>query len=234
MKSLQNEIGSQLVNSGADLVGFADVSDQRFADNAELRSAIAIGISYDPRVVDKLGSEVDAFERHLLDTKGRMGKLLEVCGQFLKRNGFATWIPPISKNLPGLLGDFSHKFAATRAGLGWIGKSSLFVSPQFGCGIRLATVLTNASFTAGNPVTVSRCGGCDECVNACPYGAIKGETWYPGIERDKLVDAFLCSGKREEYIAELGYKHPCGLCIRACPIGRKQDRKKGTIANNKP
>lgn len=219
---LQEDIKSQLLSSGAKLVGFADISDQRFPHNPELRSAIVIGIPYDSKVVDKLDLEVDTFEKHLLDIRKQMEKLLEVCDQFLKGYGFVIWIPPISKNLPGLLGDFSHKMAATKAGLGWIGKSSLFVSYRFGCGVSLATVLTNASFTPGKPVTVSQCGDCVKCIKACPYRAIRGATWYPGIERDELLDAFLCSRKREEYIPRLGYKHPCRLCIKACPIGKKQ------------
>ena len=38
---------------------------------------------------------------------------------------------------------FPHKTAATRAGLGWIGKTALFVSPEFGPAVRLATVFTD-------------------------------------------------------------------------------------------
>ncbi len=219
---LQKEIVSRLLASGADLIGFADISGLTPSRREELRRAILIGISYDPKVVGKLDSEIEAFDRHLLDTKKRIEKLLALSEKCLKQGGFAVWIPPISENLPGLSGDFSHKMAATRAGLGWVGKNSLFVSPEFGCGLRLGTVLTNAAFAAGKPVTESRCGNCDECVKACPYGAIKGARWSPGIERDKLLDAFLCSGKREEYIPKLGYKHPCGLCIKACPIGKRK------------
>ena len=219
---LQKEIKSQLLNSGAGFVGFADISDLRFPDNAELRSAIAIGIPYNSKIVDKLDLEIDAFEKHLQETYESMENLLKVCEYYLRQEDFITRIH-FAKNLPGLLSDFSHKMAATKAGLGWIGRSSLFVSTEFGCRVRLATVLTNASFTSGKPVTESQCGDCIECVKACPYQAIKGETWYSGIERDKLLDAFLCSRKREEYIPKLGYKHPCGLCIKACPIGKKED-----------
>lgn len=225
MNRIQEEIRSLLLSSGANLMGFADISDQRFPNRTELKSAIAVGIAYDSKVIDKLDSEVDAFEKHQMDTRKRMDELLEACDQFLERNGFVTWIPPGSKNLPGLIGDFSYKMAATKAGLGWVGKSSLFISPRFGCGLRLGSVLTNASFVPGNPVTVSRCGDCVECMKACPHGAIKGANWYPEIGRDELIDVFLCSRKREESIPVLGYKHPCGLCIQACPIGRKPHQK---------
>lgn len=218
---LQKEMKSQLLYSGAGFVGFADISDLRFPDNAEWRIAISIGLPYDSKIVDTLDLEIDVFEKHLQETYESVENLLKVCEHYLRQEGFITQIH-FAKNLAGLLSTFSHKMAATEAGLGWIGKSSLFVSTKFGCRVRLATVLTNASFTPGIPVTESQCGDCVECVKACPYQAIKGATWYPGIERDELLDAFLCDRIRNEYIPKLGYKHPCGLCVKACPVGNEK------------
>jgi len=40
-------------------------------------------------------------------------------------------------------GVFSHKIAATQAGLGWIGKTAVFVSARFGAAVRLTTVFTD-------------------------------------------------------------------------------------------
>jgi len=223
IKHLQKEIELDLLNSGADLFGFADVSDMTFSDSAKLQSAMAIGIAYDPEVVARLDSKIDAFENHLDDTKRRMQDLLEICDRSLKESGFTAWAPPISTNLPGLLSDFPHKTAATKAGLGWIGKNALFVSEEFGCGVRLATALTDARFAPGEPVAEIRCGDCIECVKACPYGAIRATNWHPGIEREKLLDASLCSEEREAFISKLGYKHPCGLCIKSCPVGKGRE-----------
>jgi len=218
---LQKEMKSQLLCSGAGFVGFADISDLRFPDNAEWRIAISIGLPYDSKIVDRLDSEGEAFEKHLQETYESMENLLKVCEHYLRQEDFITRIH-FAKNLPGLLSTFSHKMAATKAGLGWIGKSSLFVSTEFGCRVRLATVLTNVSFTPGIPVAESQCGDCIECVKACPYQAIKGATWYPRIERDELLDAFLCDRIRNEYIPKLGYRHPCGLCVKACPVGKRE------------
>jgi epoxyqueuosine reductase len=221
MKNLQNDLKVFLLEAGADMVGFADVSDVEMGNGQKVPSAISLGVAYDREILKNCDRAVDAFENHLQTTKKQIAGVLLKCEQYLEMKGFRAWIPPISTNLPGLLSDFSHKTAATKAGLGWIGKNCLFVSPMFGCGIGLATVLTNAPLLAESPMSESRCGECTKCVEACPYGAIRGAHWRPGIEREKLFDAFLCSGMREKSIPKLGYKHPCGLCIKVCPIGKR-------------
>jgi epoxyqueuosine reductase len=215
----QQELERLLLSSGAQFIGFADLSTLDRSITNTFPIAISIGIAYDPRIIAALDTDIEAFEHHFNHTKQRMRQLLALCTQYLHQRGYHTWIPPISTNRPGLRSEFSHKLAATRAGLGWIGKSSLFVSPDVGCAVCLATALTTAPFQPGTPVTVSQCGECMNCVQACPYQAIKGVNWYPGIARDALFDAYLCSRRREAFIPQLGYKHPCGLCIQACPFG---------------
>lgn len=215
----QSELKQLLLSTGAHLIGFADISNMDFPDNRPYQVAIAIGLAYDPQIIAELDTEFKTFERHFHDTVHRLERLLQLGQQVLQQQGYAIWVPPISTNRPGLLSEFSHKLAATKAGLGWIGKSSLFISKDFGPAVCLATLLTSAPFQPGTPVTRSDCGQCMECVKACPYHAIHGVNWYPGIARDQLFDAFLCSRKREAFLPKIGFKHPCGLCIQACPIG---------------
>lgn len=230
---LQKNLESTLLSAGADLVGFADISDAAIPGREELRAAIAIGIAYDPEIIDALDRDPKAFAEHLADNKKAIGQLLAACERLLGEAGFATWTPPIAENLPGLVSDFSHKTAATKAGLGWVGKSALFVSPEFGPGMRLASVLTDAPLTPGTPVVEGRCGKCTACADACPYGAIRGEQWHAGIPRDELLDAFLCSKEREDFMPKLGFKHPCGLCIQACPYGKKRIRERARAAGGR-
>ena len=115
-------------------------------------------------------------------------------------------------------GVFAHKTAATRAGLGWIGKTALFVSPETGPKVRLATVFTDLPLEVGVPVTESRCGSCRACLDACPAGAGRDVPWHAGMARDELFDAGAC----REHMDGLGSAahHTCGLCVAACPFGR--------------
>jgi epoxyqueuosine reductase QueG len=116
---------------------------------------------------------------------------------------------------------FPHKLAATRAGLGWIGKSSLLVTPRHGPRLNLATLLIDVDLPCGDPVTTSKCGECVDCVDACLYHCILGVNWHPGMPRDDLLDAHLCSAKREAFRSAIGHKHECGLCLLACPFGKE-------------
>ncbi len=111
---------------------------------------------------------------------------------------------------------FAHKTAATRAGLGWIGKTALFVSPVFGPRVRLATVFTDLDLPLGVPVRKGRCGSCRRCVDACPAHAGRDVTWRAGMSRDELYDARACELETEKH-AHLG--GVCGICMAVCPWG---------------
>jgi len=112
---------------------------------------------------------------------------------------------------------FPHKTAATQAGLGWIGKTALFVSADFGPAVRLATVFTDLPLPAGTPVLDGRCGDCRACIDACPADCGRDVRWRAGMPRSRLFDADACSrhmasayGDRTESV--------CGICIAACPL----------------
>ncbi|MCK9565162.1 MAG: hypothetical protein M0Q43_03825 [Methanothrix sp.] len=65
---------------------------------------------------------------------------------------------------------FSHKLAAHMAGLGWIGKSCLLITPEAGPRVRWASVLTDAPMKATGYAMAERCGECRKCVDVCPHG----------------------------------------------------------------
>jgi epoxyqueuosine reductase QueG len=117
--------------------------------------------------------------------------------------------------------DFSHKMAATRSGLGWIGKTALFVNGRYGPRLRLVTILTTMKFETGEPVKTSLCGQCDICVNRCPAGAANGKLWSPNLERDDFFNAHACRNKAKELSKTRLKKNEtvCGICVAVCPLG---------------
>jgi len=116
-----------------------------------------------------------------------------------------------------------HKTVAVKAGLGFIGKSALFVTKQYGSAIRLTSVLTDAPLNCGNPTTQSLCGNCFECTNACPANAISGRLWSPEINRDDFFNAMACRLKAREIAAKTLNKKItlCGKCIEVCPYTQR-------------
>ena len=116
----------------------------------------------------------------------------------------------------GAAGVFAHKTAATRAGLGWIGKTALFVSERFGPWVRLATVFTDLDLPVGTPIEEGRCRTCRACIDACPANAGRDVTWKAGIARDALYDEKACEVYTERF-DDLG--GVCGSCLAVCPLG---------------
>jgi len=120
-----------------------------------------------------------------------------------------------------ITGDFPHKTAATRAGLGWIGRHCQLVTRPFGPWVRLGTVFTDMDLPCGPSKERSHCGKCRHCVDACPAGALTGKAWYPGIPREKILDVRVCDQWKKEHYFTYHKGHNCGICSAFCPYGIK-------------
>lgn len=143
----------------------------------------------------------------------------------IEREGYRAVPVAASQSLPGSDGAynslFQHKTAAVLAGLGWIGKSALFVSPEFGPRVRLATVLTDMPLPKGKPRMPVGCGDCNICVQACPAMAIKGQNYFEGCSRSDMFDAQACSQHMKRAYQHIGRGAVCGICVSRCPFGKK-------------
>jgi epoxyqueuosine reductase QueG len=115
---------------------------------------------------------------------------------------------------------FSHKLAAHLAGLGWIGKSCMLITPQAGPRVRWATVLTDAPLAPTGTPLAERCGTCHQCVDICPAKAYTGRNFREDEPREARYDAFACREVLQGANAELGVP-VCGMCVYICPHGRK-------------
>jgi epoxyqueuosine reductase len=140
----------------------------------------------------------------------------------LQREGYRAFPVPASKRASDELiaGVFSHKLAAHLAGLGWIGKSCLLVTPDYGPRVRWIAVLTDAPLAPTGTPMKSRCGECTACVDICPVHAFTGRPFRKDEPREARFDAASC----DRYFKEIGAGSgpvACGLCLFVCPYGRK-------------
>ncbi len=107
-----------------------------------------------------------------------------------------------------------EKHLAQRAGLGWIGRQSLLITPEYGSFVVLGVLLLDdVTDSYDAPYTGRGCGSCRACIEACPAGAISDE---------RTVDSRLCisaqSVECDFTSVELsGWVFGCDECQMCCP-----------------
>lgn len=223
MVEYQVELVDELKKNGASLVGFGNVEKVQYRSTARFPTAISMAAAYeiDP---DSMRNDENLFHHQIKMLDKKLNRVIGAAEKILSELGVEFEIIPNSIAIRDNdhlenLDTFSHKAAATCAGLGWIGKCALLITPEFGPRLRLGTILTNADFETGRPIMESRCGDCTLCVQACPYKAVKSKNWNRGAKRSELIDAYLCNRMRMSFISRLGRKSSCGHCLLACPEG---------------
>jgi epoxyqueuosine reductase QueG len=217
--------------------GFADLTGLLAGEYRLFSFGVSILRPLDARIIDGIaGGPTPEYHRHYRAVNRELAEAVERVRDGLDGLGIrALGVKPTVED--GELDDgyyktlrlnFSHKMAATRAGLGWIGKTDLFISKKHGPRVRLASVLLDAPVTSrAAPIDVSLCGTCEVCVTACPAGAATGALWDIRTDRDVFFDAFKCRERcrelsRERIREEISL---CGICVSVCPVGNRN--KKG-------
>jgi epoxyqueuosine reductase len=215
MSTLRILLSEAIANSGFSTWGVADISGLHpFAD--EFPKALSVALSYDIPF-----NTYDEPSYHALTVQVRQEFDLRFAAlvDFLLLNNVRHFVPVVAPTDDGKdLPVFPHKVTATRAGLGWIGKSTLLVTPEYGPRVRLGTILLADDLEADLPVTASSCGSCDRCAEACPNDAIHNVLWQPDTGTVPLFSMSNC-GKRKAFVDTIGRSHSCGLCLLACPVG---------------
>lgn len=119
-------------------------------------------------------------------------------------------------------GELSDRSVAERAGIGFSGKNTAIITPEFGSFVYLGELITNIPFPPDTPVEES-CGDCRICLDACPTGAlVEG-----GQLNAQRCIAFLTQTKDflpDEFRSKLGNRlYGCDTCQIVCPWNRKVD-----------
>ncbi len=232
--NLENRIKELIPHEGEYLLGFADLRDVPAHKYKGYDYAIVIGKKLADRIVAGIVSGPNQeYLDHYHETNGILSGLSRRISRELAGLDIANIViePTVadrdldSQYYKTLRCDFSHKTAASRAGLGWIGKTALLITEEFGPRLRLATILTSRPLDCSKePINESRCGSCSLCVEKCPAGAANGRLWNIHVDRDEFFDAFKCREKCIELSRQnLGQATSvCGICMSVCPVGLKK------------
>lgn len=235
MYELLNELVGYARDLGIDLFGVADITEVRdfiLRQGGEHISSFPRAVSLGIRLLDAI---VDELYRHeepsaLYSYRGLYNSVnasLDRAALFIAKKiqeaGFKAYPIPASQtvNQRKLEGAISHKLAAHLAGLGWIGKSCLLITPKHGPRVRLATVLTDAPLETGEQI-LNGCGDCRECVDVCPVKAFTGVSFNPSEPRDVRFRAHMCRDYTQRRAQQLG-EGICGLCVYICPHGTDKE-----------
>jgi epoxyqueuosine reductase len=110
---------------------------------------------------------------------------------------------------------------AVKAGLGWIGKNSMLITPRNGSYFFIGEIITDLELAYDEASGGDYCGDCTRCIDACPTSAIGNDRM---IDSRKCI-SYLTIEKRgelpEEYRGE--YKQwifGCDICQEVCPWNR--------------
>lgn len=224
----ENELHSYLMKNGATLVGFSALKDKSSPDFPALRFAVTIVRRLSDTVVETIdGKPSIQYFHHYRITNTKLDLLALDAVDFIEAHGFSALPIAASQSTntdkEAYRGIFQHKTAAVLAGLGFIGKSGLFITKEYGSKVRLATVLTDMPLIPSGSVISEGCGACEICKNACPAGAITGNNYVYGAPRDTILDAGRCSAHMKTY-KDIGRGAVCGICMRVCPYNRRKHR----------
>ena len=218
--------------AGADLVGVADLGPFKAGETMlpphvleRFTRAVSVAVHLDDTIIEGIeGAPTPLYAQHYCAINATLDHLTAQLVEWITARGFSAYAIPASQIVDenNLLGSISHKAVARLAGIGWQGKSLLIVSPQYGPRIRLATILTDTPLSSDKPVK-NRCGTCDECTKACPAAAIKSiRTMDRYANREEALHFRRCVEQTRRFKARLGIEAQiCGICIRACPFGRR-------------
>ena len=217
MNNINIEIEQQLRNEKVDIIHFVDISMLDRTQNRGFPFAILIGVAINPHFLEMVCNTPDYI--HTLDdeyaqTESRVGMIADQLAIHLISRGYKA----LSQSDNGLMAenafDFDtktsalpHKTIAVLSGIGYIGKSNLFITEEFGSAQCLGSVLTDAPLmVAKNNIQQPKCNRCTICHHICPQKALHGVSWNTNVSRDEIVDVYNCA--------------TCLKCLAYCPRSR--------------
>lgn len=187
----------RLRGQGVDFVRFVDITSLPETMTGGYPRAVLFGKSLSKDYIRAIRDSQKPATKEIFNTERKMDAIAVILAQQLTEQGY----PSVGKLKTGQL---PHKTVALRAGLGFIGKNNLLITPAYGCALMLGKVLTAAPFLVqSQPPAEPQCGDCRLCVEICPTGALLDKTWSVTTTREQILTRKLCT--------------LCHKCMAVCP-----------------
>jgi epoxyqueuosine reductase len=114
-------------------------------------------------------------------------------------------------------GPVMDKAWAVRAGIGWMGKHTNVINPEYGSWFFLCEIITNIEFDSYDEPIEDLCGSCSLCISACPTGAITEEY---SVDSNKCI-SYQTIENRGDIPGNInldGWIFGCDVCQDVCPF----------------
>jgi len=111
---------------------------------------------------------------------------------------------------------------AVRAGLGWLGKHTNVITPEYGSWVFIGELLLNLKLEHDQERVDDHCGTCTLCIDACPTAAIT-EAYV--VDSNKCISYATIELRAPELPALVednlsGWLYGCDICQDVCPWNR--------------
>jgi len=245
MNNLSEFIKSQAQNLGFDLVGIAPAQPLE-AESLRLREWINRGYHATMKWMENRMEEREDVRNYFSEAKSIVSVAINyfhgTANTNLKISNYA-WgddyhdvvkrklrklVPNIQKVKPEVRGlvcvDTSpvlEKAWAQRAGLGWLGKHTNFITRDYGSWLFLGELILDIELDYDLPFDEDMCGTCTACIDACPTSALS----------DYVLDARSCISYHtienrgelpDEFKNQLnGWIFGCDICQEVCPWNKR-------------
>ena len=149
-----------------------------------------------------------ATEEEIFSTYYKLNVAVNKIKDFLNQKGYNA------EASPALGGEVNFTLLAQQAGMGYIGKHGLLITPEFGPSLRLAAVFTdieNLPIDNQNKHAWIKdfCNTCNKCVRKCPAQAIYAETKVFSDGTEQHIDYKKCA-------IPFSNDKGCTLCVKEC------------------
>jgi len=177
----------------------------------DLKFAISLGARLSDKVIEDIQDHpTRLYLHHYRQVNYLLDRAALLLTDFIQKEGYQA-LPIAASQIidwENQKGHLSHKHVAACAGIGWIGRNNLLVTPKWGARVRLVSILTDFPLKVDKKLD-RNCGDCTRCLNVCPVGAIK--------EKKEDFDHLACFEQLKRFRKDYNIgQYICGICVKVC------------------